>query len=216
MQTEQQSAAPKAKIARKDGPTKIAGDALVAKIGDPDQPGVLREYRYWVGVYPTCPVELIHLAGIAFPKVSENLIDDPMRGPVRQRQGVIGSIVFLDERRIRLMLERLPRTVVRFTEDDKGAKDEPGTGMNMGDVHQRPRRGHIITIPRAEDIRLAKARGKPTHEYVPRQGDEPAAKYMFAVLCTDQERGNRGDTYPPSLAETGLEWPHPLPEAAAG
>ncbi|MEY4534765.1 MAG: hypothetical protein RLZZ246_1083 [Planctomycetota bacterium] len=190
--------------------TKIAGASLVPDLDKRSKDGqsVLRQYRYWVGVTPSCPVEYLTLAGICFPKVNENLIEDPLRTNQKRRVPVIGAIVFLTEDKIRKMREVLPRTVIRFIDD--GEKEEPGTGQNIGDNFVRPRRGQRITIPTMEEIEQRKKAGKPTRQYVPHAGDEPAARYMFAVLCSDQERGSRGEYYPDTLETAGLEWPGEL------
>ncbi len=190
--------------------TRIAGADLLPNIPKLRAAGgVAREFFYWVGVTPTCPVEHIDCAGINFPKLNEDLIDDPMRGPQRKRVPVIGAIVKLNEDKIRRMRERLPRTVLRFL-SNPGQKDEPGTGQNIGDLHQRPSRGQLITIPTAEDIEWRKKSGKPTRVYTPHPADVPAARFMFAVLCTNQEKGNRGDVYPETLETAGLVWPDPI------
>lgn len=165
-----------------------------------------RRYWYWIGVTPSCPRESLDCAGLNFPKVNENIIDDPMRTEKKQRVAVIGALVQLTEDKIRLMRERLPRMVMRLT-NDAGAKEEPGTGQNLGDNHQRPQRGHPIRIPTDAEIEQRKKEGKPTNAYVPSPNDVPAARFMFAKLCDDQVRGNRGDVYPDCLETTGLVWP---------
>lgn len=191
--------------------TKIKGTALVPDISDRGGPGVLTEYRYWVGITPSCPVESLDLAGINFPKVNEELILDPLRTNIRQRVPVIGALVTLTKQRVELMRDRLPRTVIRFLES-KGKQEEPGTGKNIGDVHMRPRRGHVITIPSAKEVEQRRADGKPTREYTFHKNDVPAARFMFAVLCANQEKGERGPEYPEPLEITGLEWPDELDE----
>lgn len=192
--------------------TKIDGSQLVPDLNKASRNagGVLQSYKYWVGVTPSCPVEHIDLAGINFPKVNENLVDDPMRTGQRRRVPVIGAIVFLTEDKIRKMRERLPRTVIRFYDNDQGERDEPGTGQNIGDNHRRPRRGEPITIPSADEVEQRRKAGKPTRQYIPNPNDVPAARYMFAVLCADQVNGSRGDYYPETLETTGLEWPGEL------
>jgi len=107
------------------------------------------------------------------------------------------------------MRDRLRRTVIRFL-DDAGQTEEPGTGQNVGDNHVRPRRGQIITIPTDEDIEDRGRRGKPTNAYRPHPNDVPAARYMFAQICDDQDKGSRGEYYPDTLETTGLSWPDEL------
>ena len=174
-----------------------------------DSLGVSRSYKYWVGVTPSCPHEHVDLAGINFPKVNENLVDDPMRTGNKRRVPVIGAIVDIDEHTILRMRDRLKRTVIRFL-DDNGQSEEPGTGLNIGDNHKRPRRGQLITIPTAEETANRIARNKPARTYPPRAGDVPAARYMFAQICDDQQNGSRGEYYPETLETTGLSWPDEL------
>ena len=192
------------------GKTHIGGSDLVPDLdAHKAQIGVSRSYKYWVGVTPSCPREHIDLAGINFPKVNENLVSDPMRTGNKRRVPVIGSIVELDQRKILKMRDRLRRTVIRFL-DDAGQTEEPGTGQNVGDNHVRPRRGQIITIPTDEDIEDRGRRGKPTNAYRPHPNDVPAARYMFAQICDDQDKGSRGEYYPDTLETTGLSWPDEL------
>jgi hypothetical protein len=174
--------------------------------------GTLRRYHYWVGITPSCPVEGLYIAGINFPKVNERLVDDPMRSGNKKRVPVIGAIVWLTEQKIELLRDRLPRTVIRFT-DDKGEHEEPGTGQNIGDNARRPRRGHAITIPTPDEIKHREVRGKPTRAYAPdTKRDAPAARFMFAQLCEDQDNPRRGEFYPEPLETTGLDWPDKMAE----
>lgn len=194
--------------------TMVKGSDLVPDFDSEGMAGVRTEYRYWVGVTPSCPVGSIDLAGINFPKINEKIIPSLHRDGTKSRVPVIGALVFLTEAKFRLMKDRLPRTVIRFTGKDEGVKEEPGTGQNLGDAHRQPRKGHLITIPTAEDVASAKKRGRPTREYIPHKDDVPAARFMFAQICADQEKGSRGDVYPDPLEVTGLEWPDEIEEQA--
>jgi hypothetical protein len=191
--------------------SKIGGASLVPDIASrSESAGISRRYRYWVGVTPDCPRESIDLAGVNFPKINELIIPDPGRTSTKKRVPVIGSIVWLTEDKIRKMIERLPRTVVRYTSDE-GAKEEPGTGQNVGDVHERPRKGHLITIPTDAEIEAKRLKGRSVRTYSPDpRRDVPAARFMFAQLCADQENGSRGHTYPDTLETAGIEWPDDL------
>ena len=193
---------------RKNKSRTVSGASLVPDLGTAGS-GSVQQFAYWVGVTPSCPVEHIDLAGINFPKVNELILPDPMRTNQKRRVPVIGSIVWLSRDRLELMEARLRRTVIRFY-DDGGQKDEPGTGQNVGDNHVRPRRGHLITIPSEEQIEQAKKAGRSIRRYVPQANDVPAARFMFAQLCSDQDKGNRGDVYPEPLEVTGLDWPEDL------
>ena len=169
--------------------------------------GVLKRYRYWVGVTPSCPVEGIDIAGVNFPKMNEKLIPDPQRSGETKRQGVVGALVWLTEAKIEKLRAHLPLTVIRFLKDP-GAREEPGTGQNIGDNAARPRKGHPIRIPTPAEVRDRQKKGKPTRAYSPDMlRDVPAARFMFAQLCPNQEHPERGEYYPPVLEVTGLDWP---------
>lgn len=188
-----------------DSQKHVDGSSLIPKI-TPGQYGVGEVFLYWVGVTPSCPVEHLTCAGVVFPKLNELLIPDPMRSHEKKRVPVIGGFAWIDRRTFDKLVETLPRMVIRFLEE---AKEEPGTGQNVGDNFQRPRRGIPIRIPRPEDLEAARKAGRPTNEYIPRVGDLPAAQFMFAQLCKDQKTGERGDIYPDTLDQTGLVWPGP-------
>lgn len=208
----------KSKASRKPQVQKESGSATKIKgrdlVPDFDAPlsGSLSEYVYWVGVTPSCPVEHIDLAGINFPKLNENIIPDPSRAGRTQRIPVIGSLVNLTEDKIRLMRDRLPRSIIRFSDNQeaKGVQEEPGTGQNLGDLHLQPRKGFLIRIPTDEYVKERQAAGRATRHYVRKKGDEPVARYMFAVLCADQNNPARGEYYPEVLENTGLEWPEEM------
>lgn len=204
------AASPAAAADCADG-THIDGAALVPDLDNRrEAAGVVSAYRYWVGVTASCPVEHIDCAGINFPKVNENIVDDPKQSGKKVRVPVIGSIVELTEEKVREMRERLPFMVIRYT-DDPGEEEQPGTGKNVGkSPHRYPRRGQNIRIPTSAEMEDSKKRGRPTHAYIPRDNDVPAARFMFAVLCTDQENGNRSDVYPDTIETAGLSWPEQI------
>lgn len=184
---------------------RVEGSALVPNLQE-HQVGVAKRYTYWVGVLPKAPIESLDVAGVSFPKMNERIIPDPANPGSKRRVPVIGALVHLTRDKLDLLAERIPNTVIRFLEEEP-VKEEPGTGQNLGDLHQRARRGHLITIPSAEEVQARKERGKATQQYVPRKGDQPAARFMFAVLCKDQDKPERGEFYPDVLEETGLIWP---------
>lgn len=184
----------------------VSGADLVPNLGS-HAAGALQSYLFWVGVLPTCPVEGVALGGVMWPKINENLVTDPMRTNQKRRIPVIGSIVALDRFAFQRIRERLPRTVIRIHDLQEGQREEPGTGLNMGDVHLRPRRGQLITIPTDEEIAAAQANGRSVRRYTPRENDVPAARFLFAQLCADQKNGSRTDSYPEPLEVTGLTWP---------
>lgn len=185
---------------------KINGRELLPNFAASGNGAVQNRYKFWIGVTPNCPVDSIDCAGINFPKINEILMPDPMRTGLTRRVPVIGAIVELSEEKIRLLRERLPQIVMRIT-SDTGEKDEDGTGQNIGDVHRRPARGQLITIPTKEEIETRQKNGKPSRAYVRQPNDFPAVHYMFMALCADQQKGNRGEVYPDTLETTGIEWP---------
>lgn len=183
--------------------TRIQGKSMVPK-ALPD--GAEKSFKYWLGCTARCPVQNVTVAGIGFPMLNENVKVVDGR---THRYPVIGTIASLTESDIRRVSERLSRVVVRWT----GGQDDPkGIANSVEAVFQQRRHGQLITIPTEAEIAERKKAGLPTNRYVPMPGDEPAARYLFALLCDDQVHGNRGEVYPPPLEETGLEWPGELKE----
>lgn len=181
--------------------SKIAPSSLVPDMGKFVSDGTAGvEYLYWCGLDPKAPVEYVNLAGFTFPKASELLVDDPLRTSTRKRIPVIGTLQRANTTSLGKLREMLSRTVVRFY-DTKEEREEAGTGKNVGDVHQRPSRGHIITIPTADEV----ARG--SRPYVSSKNDVPIARLIFMQLCADQVRGSRGEYYPDPVEVTGIDWP---------
>ncbi len=194
--------------------THMPGADLTADIAKlANDVGVVRQFRYWVGVTPSCPVEYVDMAGVNFPKLNEIVMPSPQRDGRTIRKPVVGALVWLTEQHVRQIRARLPRTIIRFL-DDKGVQEEAGTGQNIGDLVQRPRRGQLITIPTPEEVAEARKRGRAVNLYVPdTRRDAPASRFMFAQLCEDQEHSERGDYYPDPLEVTGLSWPDDIGES---
>lgn len=188
--------------------TKVEGSALVPDLSK-RAASVARRFWYWIGVTPESPCDQIQVVGVGFCKVTEDV--SIVNGKTR-RLPVIGQLVQLGEGEIKRLRERLPRTVMRMLPDKDGAevREEPGTGLNLGDAFIRKRRGHLITIPREEDAKAIEAQGRSAHRYEQGPYDQPAARYMFAQLCEDQENPRVGTAYPETLETTGLEWPGEL------
>lgn len=205
--TEPMTSAPIATKGRQAaGNAKIPGSSLVPDL-EKHRAAVTESHWYWLGVTPDCPAKIVTLAGLSFPIINE----DVRRTPDGRTERIprIGAVLQLTREHILRIRERLARTVVRFIED-KGTHVEPGSGQNLGDPIERPRKGYVITIPRDEDIKARRDAGFSIQPYVQMPGDEPAARYLFAVLCSNQERGSRGESYPDPLEKTGLEWPGEL------
>ena len=140
-----------------------------------------------------------------FPKLVEQIIRK--RDGAQQRIPMIGSVVRLGRDKLMKLRERLQRTVIRFR-DPKVA--DIGVGATIAGIEGKPRRGAPVTMPApGENEKRAKS-NMPARTYHRDQMDEPAANYLFAVLCDDQEKGNRGQVYPEPLSVTGIEWPGDL------
>lgn len=199
--------------------THVGGASLVPDVDVTRRPiGVESEYLYWVGLIASCPVDFVDIAGINFPKANEDLVPDRMRPGKLQRVPKFGTIVPLTQRKMKMLVERLPRTVLRIYEDvdQTGAQEEPGTGKNVGkDPHVRPRRGQLITIPSPDEIEAFKKNARSFTTYRPQPIDRPIADFLYAQLCEDQEEGNRGERFPDVLSETGLVWPEEIEDLSA-
>lgn len=187
--------------------TRISGASLAPDL-EQHKAVIETAYYYWIGALPACPSEHLDLKGVHFPKVVERIV----RGADGRTQRIpeIGSIVKLTEPQVRAMRDRLRRTVIRFAE---AAKGPIGVGASLSDQGQIPRRrGSPVTLPTAEEVEERRRNGLASNAYRQEATDEPAARYLFAVLCHDQAQPQRGDHYPEPLEVTGLEWPGDLKE----
>lgn len=164
--------------------------------------GVNAGMWYWVGVLNDAPKGQIDVAGVDFPKMEEIVSKGP--DGKTQRAPVAGGLRQLTKDKVEAICEALPRTIIRFY---SGAKEEAGTGQNMGDDYVRPRSGQLITIPSEKQMTEMRENGKSWSPYSKHKNDEPAACYMYAQLCDDQQNPVRGSVLPDTLDKTGLSYP---------
>lgn len=183
-----------------------------------------REYFYWVGVLPACPIESLAIGGIRFPKVQAQVRKDAASGK-GQHYPYIGAITRLTRARLKKIEERMRWSVIRFTSAPH--PEEPRAGTTMED-NRRPskaelaalkeagepiplghyrRKGYPIRIPTPEEIQLAADNNRGLPRYVAGEHDEPAARYVFMQLCENQDRPQPGEVYPDAVEVTGIEWP---------
>lgn len=159
--------------------------------------GVGEDRLYWVGMLDECPLHNVDVAGINFPKYNEKLVPS-RRDPTRQeRVSHPGSLVVLNERKLSMLAEQLPRRVIRMqaTPDD----NHVSAGENVGDPVTRGRRGYLVKIP-ASDADTSARQYRPYHY---QKGDVPLATFLFAVPCPSGEAATKP---PDSVVETGLVW----------
>lgn len=179
---------------------------------DARSPSINEEYCYWIGALPSCPSEHIDLCGIHFPKVTEWVTKARDGGP-SQRIPKIGQVVRLNKAQILKLQDRLSRTIIRFR-SAKPANFDNGVGSTFQGVEGALRRkGSPVTIPTKQELEARVAAGLPARSYTRQAFDEPAADYLFAQLCDDQDSGSRGEAYPEPLSATGIVWPGELQEA---
>lgn len=192
--------------------TPKKGSGLAADIHAHD-PGIETLAWYWIGAFPQCSGEGLNVGGINFPKINEDIRG---KGGKTQRIPRIGALIQLNRSQIEEIRKRLPRRVIRFTEplkpeefvtDANGDEKRLGHQTDPFDFEQRRRRGYPIRIPTKEQIERAQANGRTLPRYVRGKFDEPAARYVFAQLCDNQERPTRGEAYPPSLEDVDIDWP---------
>ncbi len=206
--------APSATVKKSPTTGKPKGSALVP---DLDANRAVMRYTkwYWIGALPGSPVEAVTVAGQCFPKIEERIIKASAAAD-QVRYPVIGAIVPLTKTDIDRMREALPRTIMRFTSSGRQTSDQFGAGMPAIDagtgntVEQaigRNRKGFLVTIPKAKDVEEMLKQGRAARTYEQREGDEPAARYLFAQLCPDQQNPSRGEVYPEPLELTDLDWP---------
>jgi len=199
--------------------TRIAPSDLVPDFEAHEGAGVLNEYAYWMGLTANCPAHLINCVELSFSKVNELIVPDVKRPGRMTRVPAIGGLNRnVTANHIAALRERLPRMVIRFTEARESPRDqheEPGTGLNIGDAHLKIRKGFVITIPSAEQVKAYRAAKVAIPTYTRRPDDEPAARYMYFHFCENQDDPKRGAEYPPTIEEAGIFWPDELVEAEA-
>ena len=152
---------------------------------------VEHEYTYWIGVTESCPTNHLDVGSIAFPKSQEELIPDPARPGSHQRIPRFGSLHKLRKDQIDAIVNGCKHGVMRFTSKEEG----------------KPSKGYPIRIPTEAQLEISRQHGRGVRAYVQKPGDEPIAKYVYAVLCEDQDNPKRGEYSPAPLSETGLLWP---------
>lgn len=191
-------AAPSAKNA-----TRKAGSDLMPDL-DRYKQGLHTTYAYWVGVTDKCPKPGIDVAGVHFPA----LVGERSKVAAGERELKPGVIVHLRQDQIERMAARLRQTVIRFR--DYPAEHQPELGSRYvtatDDSQPQPKGGTIITIPTKEEVDSVRGRGTHYPQYIADPKDEPAARYMYCMLCPDQDRPERLPHYR-TIEETGLEWP---------
>ena len=182
---------------------------------------------YWLGALPGCPRETLHIAGVEFSKMTEIVRRNPHNPSQTDRDARIGSLVQLTKAKVELLREKIRLQVIRFvdlpaadaarraearaackTDAAKRVHDPiEGTGAGLEALDVTRRRGHPIRIPTTDDVKAARKHGRVLREYVRDDRDEPAARYLFAQLCANQNQPERSDFYPEPLEVTGLKWP---------
>ena len=203
-----------------------AGSKLVPDLAKL-QKGIIHEWWYWIGALPGCPREHLDIGSVDFPKMVERVSIDPHSRDTR-RAPLIGSIRKMNAAQLKKIEEDLPNCVIRFDltleedaasrvknaakcDDDSPAQMQygdqggPGSGLEVLDMVRR--KGFPIRIPTDKAVADAKKAGGYLKMYSPNTKDEPAARYIFMELCSNQNRPQRSDFYPDPLEVTGLQWP---------
>lgn len=152
------------------------------------------EEYYWVGLLPDAPMDSCTIGGVAFPKLTEQIRPSMTEVGEKVRVGQLGAITRISKRKLEHLRDCLRRSIVRYRVRKRTVED----GVEL------PPQGHIVTVPSQRHIDECEKQGRAVNPYVPRDGDKPAAHFIFARRCEDQRKPRCGDEYPPSLYETGL------------
>lgn len=178
-----------------------SGASLVPDLGKLTK-GVIGKHAYWIGALPGAPREHLDIGGIDFPKMEEDVRNDKT-GKTKRREH-IGSIRRLTLVQLQRVQDNVPRQLIRF-ESAGGSPGGPGDGLEVLDEPRR--KGKSVRIPTNAEIEKGIKHKRLPTPYSPEATDEPAARYVFMVLCPDQNKPQCSDFYPESLETTGLEWP---------
>jgi len=196
----------------RDKPTHIPGSDLVSDLHKHERV-TGAQYWYWVGALPSCPTEVLYLAGMGFPKMTEKVIPANKAGGKTQRIPRVGHVCKLNMDTVAMIRKQLPQIVLRFLEAPR--ENEAGVGATLDeyiDENNRPRKGYPLTIPTAEEIRTRRETTRTIVPYSRGEHDEPGARYIFAQLCSNQTHPAAGAVYPEPLETTGIEWPEDMQE----
>jgi len=204
MSDEQATDRPRRGRPPKPRPTKIEGADLAADLSKFSK-GIESEYFYWVGLVEECPVDVVYCAGVAFPKRTNRVVPE-LEVPnnyIHEKQA--GFVVRMTEHKIRLLRERLPRTLIRVIE-----REIDTSGYDTETKKVKKRTGKVITIQTDEQIEERIKNNLPAQRYIKDPRDVPAAEFMFAVPCENQDNPRAGIEYPPVLSKAGLTWPEEI------
>ena len=188
-------------------PRIVKGSSLIPDLSSPAG-AKYADSKYWMGALPSLPSNVAHVAGMTFAHTMSiltqgadgQMVGTPGIGVLRQ--------LFVDQ--LEKLQEALPYLVVRFHNQKipvgadmvRGATDI--SGPKNTDPTENPenwfRPGHIIRIPRPEQEAILREAGR-FHPFIPGPNDEPLAAHIYCVKAEQ-----RGSAFPPSLAETGLEF----------
>lgn len=177
------------------------GSSLITDIG-PVAKGE-KTAIFWLGTLPSLSRQL-DVAGVSFVPNTAVQVPDPSNPSRSQLRPYVGSLVRLTRTQLENLVEKLPRTVIRFYSPNEN--EDTRLRDMTGKPPRRAAQIHVIRTP--EEIAERKRNGLNVRNYKPAQGDEPAADHVYLVACEDQVNGNRGAVFPPPLSETGIEWPH--------
>lgn len=160
-------------------------------------------YWYWVGLSDDCPLQIAHVGGVALCKMTE-IIRQPSSDWAAPTERIKhpGQIVRMSRAQVELFAERLSRTIVRVLH----AEPSKGEGEDTGD---RPVRHAVkVQIPSEAELAEKRAQRRTVRGFVPREGDQPLAKYAYAVLIDERRPRPRGQhDVAPTIAEVGIPLP---------
>ena len=171
---------------------------------DLDTFGTVKELEsrfFWVGAFPICPVDNVHLGGVCFPKITERLVKVPTSSK-KQRSPQAGTVTRFTAEQAEIIIDRLKRSVVRFHE----AVPDWTTPEGLEDMTENRYKGEIIRVPAPAEVAELRKQGRPVTVYRRGPHDYMLATMLFAVQCPDQERPSAGTVYPEPLSVTGLTW----------
>lgn len=166
------------------------------------QMAVLDARWYWYGALPECPNWSPAFAGVAFSKFNERIVNKDGK---TTRYPLVGCVSPLTHEQVQAIVGQIKRTVIRFTKPGDGRG--PGVGGDAVELKTQSRNGALIKIPTEAELDERRKIGLPAERYVASPLDEPVARYIFMLPCTDQEKGNRGTHYPEPMSVTGIDWP---------
>lgn len=159
---------------------------------------------FWVGLYPTVPIDHQVIGGVTFSKLTARLVADPTNAMRKVHEPVTGSVVPLTQAQLSAVVARLQRTVLRWRDV---VVEKKTSGVMLEQHLEQPPQGFVLTIPSEAQVEEQQRTGQPIMHYIQSAKDRPIADYLYLVPSSSSRPRPLHEELPPPISETGIVWP---------